>query len=302
MSDTNPASIELPADFLRTPGPKVTKETIDFKAAGLREYEDYYAVVLDGVLSEEECNTLVSAVDASVDGRWERAMINSWNGSQRMREDIRKCGRVIVDDRDLMRRLWARVEGAVPELERLVNWANITGMGPASRGEVWAMTRLNERARFLKYVGGEYFKPHGDGQYQTEDGFERSYFTLHLYLNDGAGKDGAEPLEGGATVFHSHCDKDLKVEPKVGRVLLFQQRCLIHSGEDVVKGTKLTMRTDIMYARKPNDRPRESEKASESESAREPEDKANQPSNNAEEPTSNGLISAGKKLFRNPFH
>lgn len=41
----------------------------------------------------------------------------------------------------------------------------------------------------------------------------------------------------------------MDVVPKAGRVLLFQHRGLIHSGDDVTRGTKLTMRTDIMYAK-----------------------------------------------------
>lgn len=37
------------------------------------------------------------------------------------------------------------------------------------------------------------------------------------------------------------------MNPKAGRVLIFQHRRLFHSGDDVVKGTKYTMRTEIMY-------------------------------------------------------
>lgn len=72
---------------------------------------------------------------------------------------------------------------------------------------------------------------------------------MHLYLNDTADKDGGVMLEGGATSFHSwEMDHSIKIEPKCGRVLLFQQNDLLHSGDDVVKGTKFTMRTDLMYA------------------------------------------------------
>jgi hypothetical protein len=39
----------------------------------------------------------------------------------------------------------------------------------------------------------------------------------------------------------------LDVDPKIGRVLIFQHRRLLHSGDDVVDGIKLTMRSDIMY-------------------------------------------------------
>ena len=55
-------------------------------------------------------------------------------------------------------------------------------------------------------------------------------------------------LVGGATTFYSNDEKRrLDVHPKAGRVLIFQHRRLYHSGDDVLKGTKYTMRTDIMY-------------------------------------------------------
>lgn len=47
--------------------------------------------------------------------------------------------------------------------------------------------------------------------------------------------------------------KRLDVEPKIGRVLLFQHAFLLHSGDDVQKGTKLTLRTDIMFAKEEKD-------------------------------------------------
>src|ERR1700712_530437 len=82
--------------------------------------------------------------------------------------------------------------------------------------------------------------------YETPDGSERTYFTLHLYLN--SSEDGDQPLEGGATTFWSmDMKRRLDVQPKAGSILIFQQRFLVHSGDDVVKGTKLTMRTELMY-------------------------------------------------------
>ena len=56
-------------------------------------------------------------------------------------------------------------------------------------------------------------------------------------------------LFGGATTFHSNLDSEerMDVDPKAGRVLIFQQRQLLHSGDDVVAGVKYTMRSDLMY-------------------------------------------------------
>lgn len=41
--------------------------------------------------------------------------------------------------------------------------------------------------------------------------------------------------------------RNIDVDPKVGRVLIFQQKRLLHSGADVTAGTKYTMRSDLMY-------------------------------------------------------
>jgi len=35
--------------------------------------------------------------------------------------------------------------------------------------------------------------------------------------------------------------------PRTGRILVFQHRKLLHSGDDVVSGIKYTMRSDLMY-------------------------------------------------------
>ena len=71
---------------------------------------------------------------------------------------------------------------------------------------------------------------------------------MHLYLNEA---DEDSMLEGGATTFHSrdYSGRCVDIVPKVGRVLLFQQKGLLHSGADVKRGIKYTMRTDVMYRR-----------------------------------------------------
>lgn len=240
----------FPDGFLEGTAPNITRTNIDFAAAELHEYDGAWAVVLDGVITEEECKQLVEAAEATTNGIWERALVNIGGGRQAMYEDARKCGRILWDNREIMAKLWARIEGFVQDIHQLKNWAGVTGHGPAKRNETWRVTRLNERGRYLKYVGGEYFKAHCDGTYETLDRSERSYFTLHLYLSDAIDPNGQRLLEGGATTFYSYdMVKHIDVMPKCGRVLLFQHRNLLHSGDDVVSGTKLTLRTDLMYAR-----------------------------------------------------
>ena len=83
------------------------------------------------------------------------------------------------------------------------------------------------------------------------DKTERSMYTLHLYLNE---KTEENPLLGGSTAFHSlilgRSAVDLDVNPRVGRVLIFQHRNLLHSGAEVQKGVKLTLRTDLMFRKR----------------------------------------------------
>lgn len=148
----------LPESFLSGPAPSLTRSDIDFEKDGLPMYKGSWAVVLDGVLSQEECDTLIAAAEATTDSVWERAMVNIGGGEQALYEDTRKCGRIIWDNRDLAAKLWARIEATVPEIHSLKAWPSVTGSGPAKWEETWQVTRLNERLRFLKYVGGEYFK------------------------------------------------------------------------------------------------------------------------------------------------
>jgi len=128
--------------------------------------------------------------------------------------------------------------------------------------------RVNPRLSFLRYGPGHYFKPHCDGlnDLVCKDGtINKSFVTLHLYLNGSdtifntedssrpkfvklSEDDSHLPLKGGATRFWTPDKKRfLDVAPRVGRVLVFQQRMLVHSGEEVTQGVKYTVRSDFMY-------------------------------------------------------
>lgn len=146
--------------------------------------------------------------------------------------------------------------------------------------EKWAMKGLNRRMRFLKYGPGQFFRrefschsnfspspctrisrwkadphvriAHCDGNYseKVDDTIHKTFFTVHLYLNDSKAEAGEEAsLVGGATSFLADdgSERKVDVDPKAGRVLIFQQQGLLHAGDDVVEGTKYTMRTEIMY-------------------------------------------------------
>ncbi|KAK3178680.1 hypothetical protein OEA41_000817 [Lepraria neglecta] len=237
---------QLPHDFLSVSGPEIEKHIIDFKETELPEYEGYYACILDNVLSANECANLIRAAKAQANGEWQQAMINVGSGSQEIDTETRSCGRIIWDNRELLSKIWARCQNLVPEILELKDKPGITGSGWLKKSWTYRLTRLNERMRFLRYFDGNYFRPHFDGSYTTEENEETSFITIHLYLNE---SDEDSQLEGGATTFHAldWTGRHLDVIPKVGRVLLFQQKGLLHSGADVTRGIKYTMRTDVIF-------------------------------------------------------
>lgn len=269
--------VPLPETFLipTTPpasNPPITLHPIDFAASPLPEYSDCTALILDNVLTPHECATLLdlTATSASTSGGWRPAMVNAGQNLEILDTSYRNSDRIIWDNVDLVDRIWKRCLRA-EGLERYLGFVegnpSIQGKRGAGCGEKWRFTRLNERMRFLRYGEGQFFQPHCDGSYVNPDAPEaapeRSLFTLQLYLNNSATDSslakpsgGADlndnPLTGGATSFLASrwgSDARLDVAAKTGRVLIFQQRSLVHEGQEVLSGVKYTMRTDLMYER-----------------------------------------------------
>lgn len=266
-------------DFLPPEAPpNASARQIDFTTTNppIPKYARLFAGVIDDILTEEECTELIRRAEATATATgtatWERAMINIGSGRQALDTETRNCGRIILDDTVLAEKLLARLMPFLRAwgIDQLENQLQVTGL--RGRGKKYRLTRLNERLRFLKYEGGEYFRPHGDASYATPDGGERSFYTIHLYLN-GEGEQDLEELRGerrrvaraeegnrdvhgqllgGATSFIARFEDEeneeqVRVFPRTGSVLVFQQMDLIHGGDPVFRGTKYTMRTDVMY-------------------------------------------------------
>ncbi|KAI4860477.1 hypothetical protein F4820DRAFT_108283 [Hypoxylon rubiginosum] len=266
--------VNIPDDFLTSEphdAEPITFKQIDFENTVLKEYKGLYAVVLDNVLSPSECAQLIKLAEASVpeenrnkaDGSaWAPALVNAGGGYEVHVPDYRNSDRIIWDRQDVVDRLWARLE-RVPRVrdellslgqqqqERVVQRPGWFAPDPADPAPRWDFYRVNKRMRFLRYGAGQFFRPHCDSAYrEIADGHDvMTHYTLHLYLNDSRQEVGDKAdLVGGATSFLSSDEKrKLDVDPKAGRVLIFQHRRLYHSGDDVKEGIKYTVRTDIMY-------------------------------------------------------
>lgn len=300
--DTEP--FKLPPGFLPPVIPDgASMRRIDFAKTDppIPEYKNLFAVMIDGILTESECHDLLRAAESSTldstntTPNWERAQVNVGQGKQVTAVDTRNCGRIIFDTPLIAQKIQDRIAPFLKECDicTIRRQPLVTGLGPPKRNEVFHLSRLNERLRFLRYDGGEYFRPHCDGNYITPSGDEQSLFTMHLYLNGdgeqdmkelerekrkrnpewhtnpldmwdslreahekevakGVKKDPSAPLLGGATSFNPNFTDEgsVRVFPKTGSALIFQQRGLCHAGDDVFRGRKYTMRTDMMYRKK----------------------------------------------------
>lgn len=261
--------------------PSAHSRIVDFSTT-IPLYQHHFAAVIDDFMTEDECKELLALAEEhslKQGGTWERAMVNVGGGRQAMATEVRSCGRIILDSRELADRLLARLRPYFAEWDmlRLERNSRLAVTGLDGRRNEFTLTRLNERLRFLKYVGGEYFRPHWDGMYTTPDGSEVSLYTIHLYLNGDGEQDLEEVLKhqkredeghdvenpdpegkllGGATSFifsFEEPDEAVRIWPKTGSILVFQHNDLLHSGDSVFAGTKYTMRTDVMFSKSPKE-------------------------------------------------
>jgi len=178
-------------------------------------------IKVDNFLNEEES---LRYIDLANEKGFTLATINTKEG-QVENTSVRNNSRCTYDSDELSNELWEKMK------EYLPNTFN---------GRI--ADRLNNRLQIYRYEAGERFNWHLDGFY-SPDPFTTSYFTFLVYLNDNFG--------GGGTSFKDikfeDGKKDLTIEAKQGTALFFYHR-LKHRGDEITKGVKYAMRSDVMYS------------------------------------------------------
>ncbi|TEB25746.1 hypothetical protein FA13DRAFT_1765755 [Coprinellus micaceus] len=210
-----------------------------------REYEGSYVKVIDDVFTAEECASLIALAES--DAEWKQAAVHYGLEAhqQYVNTEYRNSERILRFDHEAAELIYQRLLPHVQELVELKPedpWRYVVSPAQSNRAQegVWRLVGLNERLSYLRYGAGNYFRGHCDGQLELPDG-RKSRVTVQVYL-------GNDDVEGGATRFWDQKQKNwYDVDPKKGRVLIFQQRGLWHSGEDVIKGTKFTLRSDLLF-------------------------------------------------------
>ncbi|KAH9475055.1 hypothetical protein JR316_0012158 [Psilocybe cubensis] len=220
MSTISKGDVAPIFDFSQTPLAKV--------------YEGFYVKVLDNVFTRKECEDLIALAES--DQEWTAAELNN-----DVVPDYRNSLRILRFDHNTADMIFQRLLPYIPELIEIEpgdEWEGVIGK-PGTVEGTWNLVGVNERLSFLRYEKGHFFKPHLDGQIELSDG-RQARVTLQIYL-------GEEGVQGGATRILGPKGKYVDIEPKMGRVLIFQQRGFGHSGEGVREGVKYTLRSDFMY-------------------------------------------------------
>ncbi|KAI0023739.1 hypothetical protein F4780DRAFT_20724 [Xylariomycetidae sp. FL0641] len=246
-------------------GPPVVATPIDFAQSPLADdYGSYFAMVLDNLLTPAEC----AALQASAGQEWQPLSKG---------EAFRECQQILAFSSDWADALYQRIVAHLPnEVTALRKGSplaeNIAGPSQlkanmGARKTVWRLKEAKERLSFLRYRPGHFFKPHCDGLYGRPGKDEKSFLTCQIYLNDApeglddASSGGGETRFWGSQVGKRRKAKNddgaqkeeeppfLDIKPKIGRALIFQQRMLWHSGQEVKNGEKFTVRLDLMYER-----------------------------------------------------
>jgi len=198
------------------PAPGRAEPAVSFLPAGTLT-----GIALPGLLSAERCRALVDELE----GRGFAATGLAYPAGYRDND------RVVFDAPDLAAALFVLARTRLPD--HLV-----------IDGETWAIEGLNPRFRACRYTGGQSFCVHQDGPYVPSVDV-RSWLTLQIYLNDSAG------FRGGRTRFYRDADRAepwAAIEPVRGTAIVFDHRAW-HDGEAVHDGTKVVLRTDVLYRR-----------------------------------------------------
>lgn len=81
--------------------PSATAMLIDFKKTNLGQYEDFFAMVIDDLFTQGECEALLSVVQPDASKPWPPATVTAYNGTQFVDLMSRDCGSIMHESQPL---------------------------------------------------------------------------------------------------------------------------------------------------------------------------------------------------------
>ncbi|MEZ4752261.1 MAG: 2OG-Fe(II) oxygenase [Bdellovibrionota bacterium] len=206
-----PPPVEEPVNIFKQPLWEIVANVPPEKSARREDLTENGSVfTIHNLLLLEEAKALVG--ESETEG-FDRATLHL-PGADVVVEAIRNNYRRKFSSEALAKKLWERLRPHVPNQ---LGYYEVAG--------------LNATFKCYSYENGQRFAPHEDGVVWDEE--QRSFFTFHVYLNEG--------YEGGQTGFYLSGDPspDLEVTGGTGNALLFFQEGMIHEGAAVTKGKKI---------------------------------------------------------------
>lgn len=180
-------------------------------------------------LSGAECSTLIEAAESRGFSSAELDYPPSYRNNDRQ----------VLTDEALARRLLRRLCKVFPN--------GVVQLLPGEQVSDWELAGINERFRLCRYRPGQRFHIHQDGVHHRGPGC-RSMLTFMVYLTDG------DTFGGGDTLFYAagpqagegKSNLVARVRPRAGSLILFDHG-IWHAGEEVTRGIKHVLRSDLLY-------------------------------------------------------
>ena len=183
------------------------------------------------VLTRQECAELIRAAEASgfkgsgKDG-------GPYFAGNRLRTTIPNAT-------SWSERLFTRLQPFLSPVHHQSQSFNYDLLGPPVPSGKYVPVAVNDLLRVSKYVPYGQFGIHEDSGYVRDDQYV-GFWTLLLYLND--------DFEGGeTTIYGANDDLAYTVQPEVGKAFAFYH-FQPHAGLMIKSGSKLVVRTEIMFA------------------------------------------------------
>jgi WD40 repeat protein len=143
--------------------------------------------------------------------------------------------RYVIDDKKLSEQIFKTIQKYIPS-------KIVTKDRSFKENGDWELGQLNHRIRVCRYLPNQYFNKHLDGvHYQSE--IKQSKLTFMIYLNS------HKEFSGGKTLFFTSKEDESimkSYKPNTGDVMIFDHN-LWHAGEEVFKGEKYVLRSDVLY-------------------------------------------------------
>ena len=222
------------AEKTKSASKTIKKEFADEKIPGF---------TVENLLGYKECDSIIAELE-------NKPWVAVGTDGYKRKSDSEKIGsyRSCWYNEDLAKILWERLE------EHLSKIRLSTESRDDHDAKVWKAVGISPLIRFIKYGQGGELVVHSDQPYHYNSE-KRTLMSCVIYLNPAEGGGSTRFVKPDITAKVGYGDWErpahpeevaLEIQPERGTALLFDHY-LLHDGRSLEKGTKIIIRTDIIY-------------------------------------------------------